>query len=203
MNLQTQPQPEPKPLERRRHQRVRLSLPGRYMLNDTREFPCQTIDMSPGGVALIAPVLGRPGERVVAYLDQIGRIEGNIARLFENGFALQMNFPMLKRERLADQLTWLANRHALGLKEDRRHERIIPANPRTTVKIADGREYLAKLIDISISGAAMKCDAELVIGAPVTIGTTLGRVVRVFEGGIAVEFQRAFQAETFGPDAAL
>ena len=201
--MNPQPAPEPKPQERRRHQRVSVSLPGRYMLNDTREFPCQTRDMSPGGVALIAPVKGLIGERVVVYLNQIGRIEGAIARFIADGFALRMNFPMLKREKLADQLTWLANRHSLGLKEDRRHERIVPSNTRTTLKIADGREYLARLIDISISGAAVKCDADLALGAPVTVGTTPGRVVRVFAGGVAVEFQRAFQAAAFSADAAL
>ena len=201
--MNPQQAPEPKPQERRRHQRVSVSLPGRYMLNDTREFPCQTRDMSPGGVALIAPVKGLIGERVVVYLNQIGRIEGVIARFIADGFALRMNFPMLKREKLADQLTWLANRHSLGLKEDRRHERIVPSNTRTTLKIADGREYLARLIDISISGAAVKCDADLALGAPVTVGTTPGRVVRVFAGGVAVEFQRAFQAAAFSADAAL
>ena len=42
--------------ERRRFQRVRVNLLGRYMLADRREFPCQVTDMSPGGMALIAPV---------------------------------------------------------------------------------------------------------------------------------------------------
>jgi hypothetical protein len=32
--------------------------------------------MSPGGIALIAPVVGQPGERVIAYVDHLGRLEG-------------------------------------------------------------------------------------------------------------------------------
>jgi c-di-GMP-binding flagellar brake protein YcgR len=47
--------------ERRRHQRVKVSLLGRYMLADRREYPCQITDMSPGGMALIAPVSANPG----------------------------------------------------------------------------------------------------------------------------------------------
>ncbi|MFZ0374829.1 MAG: PilZ domain-containing protein, partial [Xanthobacteraceae bacterium] len=35
--------------DRRRHQRVKVNLLGRYMLPDRREFPCQVINMSPGG----------------------------------------------------------------------------------------------------------------------------------------------------------
>src|SRR4051812_19434761 len=71
--------------ERRRHQRVKVNLLGRYMLEDRREFPCQVVDMSPGGMALIAPVIGQPGERVIAYIDHLGRLEGKLARHIDNG----------------------------------------------------------------------------------------------------------------------
>src|ERR1700688_428591 len=115
--------------ERRRFQRVRVDLLGRYMLPDRREFPCQVMNMSPGGMALIAPVAGEPGERVIAYVDHVGRLEGIIARQFENGFAMTIAATVRKRDKLAAQLTWLANRGILGLPEDRRHRRIIPPNP--------------------------------------------------------------------------
>lgn len=183
--------------DRRRHQRVRVSLLGRYMLSDRREFPCQTIDMSPGGVAVYAPVSGKIGERVVAYFDQIGRVEGMIVRHIENGFVLAMAVPVLKREKIADQLTWLVNRHELGMPEDRRHERIAPIHKRSTLKMADGREHMVRLVDISLSGAAMEVDASAPLGSPVTLGATPARIVRIFEGGLAVEFIRQFPAETF------
>ena len=115
--------------ERRRFQRVRVNLLGRYMLADRREFPCQVINMSPGGMALIAPVAGAAGERIIAYVDHLGRLEGHIARVFQNGFAMTIGATARKRDKLAAQLTWLANRHILGLPEDRRHGRIVPRNP--------------------------------------------------------------------------
>src|SRR5438045_44763 len=74
--------------ERRRYQRVRVNLLGRYMLADRREFPCQVQDMSPGGMALVAPVSGKAGERVVASIDHLGRLEGAIIRVFPKGFAM-------------------------------------------------------------------------------------------------------------------
>lgn len=187
----------PKPAERRRHQRVRVTLLGRYMLADRREFPCQVFDMSPGGVGLHAPVKGAMGERVVLYLDQIGRVEGTITRTFETGFAIAMSNPVIKREKIADQLTWLANRNSLGMKEDRRHERIEPLSRRTTIIDSGGREYPARLIDISMSGAAAQVEFSAPLGTPVTIGKTPGRVVRVFEGGVAIEFNRQFPEELF------
>ena len=112
--------------ERRRFQRVRVDLLGRYMLPDRREFPCQVIDISPGGMALVAPVSGQPGEQVIAYVDHLGRLEGHVARIFPNGFAMTIAATQRKRDKLAAQLTWLANRHILGLPEDRRHGRLTP-----------------------------------------------------------------------------
>jgi hypothetical protein len=183
--------------ERRRHQRIKVSLLGRYMLADRREFPCQTIDMSPGGVALFAPVKAEVRERVIVYLDQIGRVEGIVARQLENGFALALNVTMMKREKLAEQLTWLANRHALGMPEDRRHERIVPAYTRAMVTMADGTVFSAKLIDVSLSGAAVKSDARVAMGMVVQIGGTQGRVVRIFDDGFAVEFSRLLPVDRF------
>lgn len=194
---------ETRPLERRRHQRVKVVLLGRYMLDDRREFPCQTLDVSPGGLSVQAPVQGKIGERVVAYLDHLGRVEGRIARLLETGFALAVNVPALKRERIADKLTWLANRQDLGLPEDRRHERIVPRVLRTIVTLASGTEVIGKIIDVSISGAAIAIDSKPSVGSPITLGQTVGRVVRVFETGVAVEFSRLLPAETFGPDIKL
>src|SRR3984957_9915891 len=96
--------------ERRRFQRVQVDLLGRYMLADRREFPCQVINMSPGGMALIAPVAGQPGERVIAYVDHVGRLEGIIARQFENGFAMTVAATARKRDKLAAPFCLLATR---------------------------------------------------------------------------------------------
>jgi PilZ domain len=112
---------EPAPMERRRHQRVKVRLVGWFMRSDRLEFDCESIDVSPGGIAFSSDAGVQPGVRIVAYLNQIGRIEGRVARTFPTGFAVQMTLPPAKREKLADQMTWLANRQSLGLPEDRRH----------------------------------------------------------------------------------
>jgi PilZ domain len=176
--------------ERRRFQRVRVNLLGRYMLADRREFPCQVVDMSPGGMAVLAPVSGQPGERVIAYVDHLGRLEGKIARQFQNGFAMTIAATPRKRDKLAAQLTWLANRHILSLPEDRRHGRITPRNPTSRLVLPNGVNVVCRVIDISQSGAAIATDQRPEIGAPITIGKTAGRVVRHIEEGIAIEFTR-------------
>jgi hypothetical protein len=176
---------------RRRHQRVKVALLGRYMLAATRqEYPCQTIDMSPGGVRLLAPVLGQPQERVVAYLDHIGRSEGTIVRHVPNGFAMTIAATPRKRDKLASQLTWLANRHILGLPDERRHERVAPRNARTDLVMPDGTSHPCRVLDISLTGARVQTELQPPVGTPVMLGRTQAKVVRHVEGGIAVEFAR-------------
>jgi hypothetical protein len=184
-----------RPAERRRHQRVRVSLFCRYMLSDRREFPAQVVNISPGGLAVIAPVQGAVGERVVFYVDDLGRLEGEIARHFPNGFGVSLHISERKRDRLANQLTWLANRDVLGLPEDRRHERITPRNPRSRIILPDGTQMPVRIIDVSVSGAAIQCEVRLPIGTAITLGRSHGRVVRHFEGGIGMEFARVLPAD--------
>jgi len=176
--------------DRRRHQRVKVNLLGRYMLADRREFPCQVVNMSPGGMAVIAPVGGNAGERVIAYVDHLGRLEGQIARLFQNGFAMTISATARKRDKLAAQLTWLANRHILGLPEDRRHGRIVPRNPVGRLIMPNGVNITCRIIDVSESGAGIATDQRPPIGTLVTLGKVQGRVVRHLEDGFAVEFTR-------------
>jgi hypothetical protein len=176
--------------DHRRHQRVKVNLLGRYMLADRREFPCQVVNMSPGGMALIAPVGGANGERIIAYVDHLGRLEGKIARSFDNGFAMTIAATVRKRDKLAAQLTWLANRHILGLPEDRRHGRIVPRNPVGRLILPNGLNLTCRVIDVSESGAGVATDQRPEIGTLVTLGKVQGRVVRHLEDGFAIEFTR-------------
>jgi hypothetical protein len=196
-------QPQQRPVERRRHQRVPVVLLGRFMLENRAEYPCQSKDCSPGGVAIYAPVTGRLGERVIIYFEHVGRVEGRIVRTFDNGFAVAFTATRRKQDKLATQLTWLANRHELGLPEDRRHERIVPRSTGAILRLADGTELGVRVIDVSLSGAALSSPIQPAIGSPVTIGKTSAKVVRHFDGGIAVEFLRTLPDQEFGEEVVL
>lgn len=186
----------PSRAERRTFQRVRIKIYGRFMLEDRTEHPCQVVDMSPGNVALRAERVGEPGEKVIAYIDHIGRIEGVITRTLPDGFAMTVIASDRKRDKLAAQLTWLANKHELDLPEDRRHERVAPRNPMSVLKLGDGRQYQCRIIDLSLSGAAVEIDVKPALGVQVTLGTMRGQVVRHFDDGIAIEFAMVQRHET-------
>jgi hypothetical protein len=188
-----------KPIERRRHHRVKVTVLGRYMLADKREYPCQTLDMR-------SPVRAGSGRdrRKGHRLSRPARPRRRLGRTpHKNGFALQMSLPLMKREKLAEQLTWLINRDALGMPEDRRHERVTPRATRAVLRLSDGNTHPVKLIDISLSGAALATEVQPPLGATVTIGQTSGTVVRHFMGGIAVEFFRPIPVEGFNEDITL
>ena len=174
----------------RKYQRVKVDLLGRYMLEDRREFPCQVVDMSPGGLAVIAPQSGRLGERVVAYIDHVGRLEGLIARVYPSGFSMSIAASQRKRDKLAAQLTWLANRHILDLPEDRRHQRVNARDQTTTLVVENGLEEKCRIVDLSVSGVAVISDNRPAIGTMVRVGRAPGRVVRHLDTGFAVEFSR-------------
>ena len=182
--------------ERRRHQRVRVNLLGRYMLSDRREYPCQVVNMSPGGMAIIAPVIGNVGERVIAYVDHLGRLEGQIARHLQNGFAMTISATSRKRDKLAAQLTWLANRSILNLPEDRRHGRFVPKIVAARLVMPNGTNIGVRIIDISLSGAGIATPNRPEVGTHVTLGKIPGRVVRHLEEGFAMEFTRLQHPDT-------
>jgi hypothetical protein len=195
--LDTSPASAPQTSENRRYQRVKVDLLGRYMLADRREFPCQVIDMSPGGVAMIAPQCGRLGERVIAYIDHVGRLEGSITRILPSGFSMTIAASQRKRDKLAAQLTWLANRHILDLPEDRRHQRIANRGETVTLVLADGSQEQCAIVDLSVSGVAVVSRNRPPMGAAVQVGRAPGRVVRHLENGFAVEFSRVQNPDQF------
>ncbi|RWX75412.1 PilZ domain-containing protein [Neorhizobium lilium] len=172
----------------RSFQRVAVNIGGRLMLADHEEYPCTASEMSPGDVNISC--MGRPriNERVVAYFDHIGRLEGSAIALTDSGFTMSINATDRKREKLAAQLTWIANKHELGLPEDRRHDRLTPRNTISQLALEDGSSYPCRIVDLSLSGAALDIEFRPSIGTPIRLGNMRGRVVRHFLEGIAIEF---------------
>jgi hypothetical protein len=98
--------------DKRNARRHRLRLSGRYMLVDRSEWVCETIDISPTGVLLLGMARPYPGQTVVVYLAEIGRLEGTVVRLKPCEFALRIRATDRKREQLAALLSTLAEGEA-------------------------------------------------------------------------------------------
>lgn len=185
-----------RPPETRSFQRVTVNLPGRLMLANYDEFECLAAEMSPGDTLITCR--GRPsaGERVIAYIDHLGRIEGSVLHLVPGGFVMSIVASERKREKLAAQLTWIANKHELGLPEDRRHDRLTPRDTRAELLLDDGRRYVCRIMDLSLSGAALDVEYRPPIGTGVQLGNMKGRIVRHFMEGVAMEFASVQSKDT-------
>ena len=178
-------------------QSVQVGFSGRLMLSSGEEFLGEITEMSPGSARI--KTTGRPaiGERVIAYVDHIGRIEGQTWRVDDGGFGMTVEATQRKRDKIAAQLTWFANRDELSLPEDRRHERLRPKETDTKLTLPDGRSYSCRILDLSVSGAAVQIDVRPSRGTHVTLGTMRGRVARHFDGGVAIEFAKLLPKDQF------
>jgi len=174
--------------DRRRHKRVEIHCLGRFMRADKAEYPCRLENVSVGGAALKTPQTVSLGEHVVAYFDEIGRIDGPVVRLIDGGFAIQIQATQHRREKLAAQLTWLINRKALGVPESRRHDRIVPKNVDSELTLPDGKKVPVRMIDVSISGASVMFEGGLPIGTEVMLGRLRAKVARAHDQGLALQF---------------
>jgi hypothetical protein len=159
------------------------------MLASRLERACATIDLAACGVAVECRDRGQIGEHIVAYIDQLGCMDGEIARQLQNGFAFKITAPARKIEKLAARIAWLVQRDMFGAPDNRRQERVEAEGGQITVTTPDGEEHFATLIDVSSEGAAMSVAIAPPIGAPLTVGQRQARVVRHFAGGVAVKFQ--------------
>lgn len=177
-------------------QRVSVNIPGRLMLASHEEFACTITEMSPGDARISC--VGRPatGERVVAYLEHIGRLEGIVLNFSPRGFVISLNATDRKREKLAAQLTWIANKHELGLPEDRRHDRLAPRATQSEIAFEDGRRYACRIMDLSLSGAAIDIGIKPQLGTQLRLGNMRGRVIRHFREGVAIEFSSVQSRES-------
>jgi hypothetical protein len=174
--------------DRRRHRRFTLALLGRFMRANKQEFPCRLNDISVGGASIMAPVDVEEGERIVAYFDEIGGLEGVVARVFEGGFAVKFKVTQHKREKLAAQITWLVNKENLGGSLGRKHKRIEVVNKTSMLKLADDTTADCRVLDVSLSGASIETAARPPIGDEVMFGKLRCRVMRYHARGIGVQF---------------
>jgi hypothetical protein len=182
-------------IDRRRHRRVQWSVRVRGLTGEGEEFQAMTVDVCAGGLRIN---LARPmsvGENLVLYIDDIGRVEATVSRvLSEIGYAVEFRAPLRKRDKIADQLTWLINRDRLGLSDERDAERRVSGGQVVAV-YGQGVSIACAVVDVSIFGVALRTPGPRpMIGDKVTIGERSGTCVRYIEGGFAIDF-RTLHAE--------
>jgi hypothetical protein len=169
--------------ERRRHRRMPMKLNVRFLLDDGSEHSGVVADISIGGMAISAEARPAEGSNIIAYVQDLGRLEGVVSRMNEGGFAVRLTLSAMRRDKLEERLSTGTKRGRDG----RRHDRESTSGV-TRIMRADGRELPCRVIDLSLGGVSVETAEWPPLGEQVIVGKMRGRVVRHHEMGIAIEF---------------
>lgn len=177
---------------------VRLLLPtalkGRFMRADNSEYACKLwrISTNNADISIVSventPNMISVGDHIIAYIDDLGRIEGTVISRQHEGFALQLQHTSRQQTKLTEKINWLSknlNNQSAGL---RRHRRLTPAYAEAVLILDDGSQHQCKILDLSLSGAAVAIVLRPPLRSIITLGNSQARVIRHFDDGIGIEF---------------
>lgn len=180
--------------DRRSYKRVELRLTGRFLTTESDDRELLTSNVSCDGANILSSTPPDSGEQIVCYFDDLGRVVADVVRMTPGGFAVRFKTSILKRDKLADRLTWILNKDTLGLAEDRAATRYA-ASGQAIVILPDATQLQCRLTDISLTGAAFEAlGTPPFVGDRVHTGNLPAEVVRVAGRNFAVRYLRGAEA---------
>lgn len=162
---------------------------------ERRFFVCRIEEITDQAIVLTAPVIGDVGEEIIVQSDEFGELKGPLVDVVSRGFRLDIKATDEERGRLASKLDWYEKHIKDEAPNRRKHKRVVPREPLSTLILADGRTPTCFVIDMSPTGAAVSADITPVIGMPIAVGKVIGRVVRHLPNGFAVRFVRKWNMQ--------
>ncbi len=166
-------------MERRDFPRLKTQISARILVNNQTAGEGLVFDLSAGGVGVYTDLEVDVNDCIVIQLYGGRRFEGNVSRLFDGGFAVKFNMTETKRAMLADMLKPKLEQmdEITELRpEYRTTTRTASVNADIECHIGEGTVQ-CDIIDMSLAGAAIKCKADIELGATVTLGKMRGKVV--------------------------
>lgn len=174
------------PDERRKHMRMSAALKARYLDSRRREKPCLIINISAGGALLKAKTPPQANEKIILYIDQVGRFEATVIRSKGQEFAVSYEAKRAKNARTADNLTKIVNKNK-HVTERRKTPRI-EQNENAVLYLEDGSARPCAIMDISLTGASIEIAPRPTLGSHVILGRMTAKVVRRHDKGVSVIF---------------
>jgi hypothetical protein len=168
------------------------------MLPDMSEHPCQVSGLSVGGAIFHSEHVPPAGLPIVAYLEELGRVEALSAEPVDGGFRIVFTVKGARLEKLESRIKWLNHKQRGSEAEGRRHARFEPRDSKSQITLPDGRVYTCEVLDISVSGAGIRVEVMPTVGTYVMLGKMRGRVVRHLEHGLAIEFASQLDGRQLG-----
>ena len=174
---------------------VRLTLKsplnGRFMRADGSEYACALWRISTNNADLSLTsdnIAINSDDHIIAYIDGVGRLEGAVISTQRDEFTLQLQHTPHQKNKLAAKIDWLSKNSSQQQPEQRRHTRHTPARTEAVLTLDDGSTHACKILDLSLSGAAVVTALRPPLRSIVTLGNTQAKVMRHFDDGIGIEF---------------
>ncbi|MEM8934850.1 MAG: PilZ domain-containing protein [Pseudomonadota bacterium] len=167
--------------EQRAFPRAKTRIRARLLVNQETPGDGAAVDLSAGGVAIESDLEVQMGDRVVLHFDGGTRLVGDVRRIFDGGFALELALSESKRDRLIQSLQPAidSGRQIERLAVDRRiTQRVKASRVESTFITEAGDEAPCRIVDVSLTGAAIESETELHVGAVISLGRTRGVVMR-------------------------
>lgn len=175
--------------ERRGAKRFALSVDVKFLLRGVEEGSGLLLDISEIGLAMLSDVSASEGDSIVVYPLGLGRIEGEVVRLFEGGVGIAFALRDSQKESICERIeAALEGKPYMRLVEKRSDLRI-RYNIETSAWLDDNNAPIScTIVDMSRSGCLLRAQEAPEIGVEVLIGALRGMVTRHVRDGFAVEF---------------
>ena len=174
---------------RRKFERHEIDLSVRFISQKDLEASGRLVDISEGGLAMITEAQAEVGDKIIAYPEGLGRVEGVVRRKIEGGLAVEFKISEGQRTHLGKRIhSALTGVPYIRLLENRGHKRMKLNLVSQAQEGSCGRAFSCKIVDLSESGALVKASEKPSIGADIRIGSIRGLVRRHTPDGFALEF---------------
>lgn len=166
--------------EKRAHPRIDGEIAANILINNDENAVARVLDVSAGGIGFLFKGAISPGDHIVAHLDGGTRLEGDVVRIFEGGFAIALAMSDHKRQRLAETLDReRARGRALDrLTLERRIAKRVTGMSQSVVCETANRRFPVRIVDMSLTGVAIETEEKLDLDALVMVGKMRGTVIR-------------------------
>jgi len=173
------------PAERRRFRRVAVELPAAlFVPGRNAESECRVTNISPAGAEIACEAEKLLDCQVVLYVRALGRFEGQVVWQYDGRYGVKFAASELKQARLADKLAHVE----AGSPQLARAAERTRVNRLGSFTRGDGSVVQCVVLDFSTSGVQVKSPVRPELGERVTIGGVVGKVVRLSEAGIGIQF---------------
>ncbi|KQP61852.1 hypothetical protein ASG40_03805 [Methylobacterium sp. Leaf399] len=190
-------------IERRAMTRVKLVLPALCWGKARPDFYAVTDDVTGFGIRFKSATVPAVGERLTCSIRHAGSIETRVIRAEKHRFAVRVLRAEYPLRLVARNLVSLANEQNARPPAERAAPRIVPREQEVVVTTALGATIPGRVLNISVSGAAVSLDRPLAVGTLIMIGNTPAKVARAFDNGIGAAFLSPLADGRVGPEVVL